>query len=718
MVMKVAIVYNRESNRVINLFGIPNREKYGLKAIKRIVDSLRKEGHQVQAFEGDKDLIDNLEHFMPRVIKGERPGMVFNLSYGIQGQARYTHVPSILEMVGIPYVGSGPLAHSLALDKVVAKMLFQQHGLPTPEYAVLETPDFVEPVLPYPLIAKPKNEAVSFGIRIVNNEMELREAAAHIFEQYQQAVLVERYIEGREINVGLLGNGIPEVFPPVELIFGEGGPPIYTYEDKKASVRRVTPLCPAPIGDELTLKAQDLARQAFKALGCCDCSRVDMRLDNDGNLYLLEINSLPSLSEYGSYVVGAEHIGLDFKGLVNRLMEVAGARYFSTPSPLPLKRSRKNTESTIFSFLTSRRDQMEDRLRKWTELSSRTDDLVGLQNARKENAKFFGDMGMVESASLTVDHTVTTWQTKGGFRDGTLLIAHLDVPLGLDMPLQPFHREPELLYGEGIGTSRAPLVIMEYTIRALQEARLLTRHRVGVLLYSDEGQDCRYSAKIIQHAAERAARVIILRPSIVEDGVIVERRGQRKYRFVVKGLPRRIDKNVQKIDVFRWAANKLLAFSDLSSPENRLSIATGDIRTQSYPTLLPHRIIASVLMTYKNPKNADEAEQKMRQLLAQKGFDWELDLISDRPPLPRRRKGLQMARNFSHWAEQMDIPFSVQSSALPSVAGLVPASIPVLCGMGAIAQNLYTPQESISRIGLLQRTLMITQYIASQGNAG
>ena len=99
--MKIAVIYNRSSKSVINLFGIPNREKYGVQAIRRIVDGLKKYGHQVKTFEGDKDLISNLEQFMPRVLKGERPGMAFNLSYGIQGQARYTHVPGILEMVGV-----------------------------------------------------------------------------------------------------------------------------------------------------------------------------------------------------------------------------------------------------------------------------------------------------------------------------------------------------------------------------------------------------------------------------------------------------------------------------------------------------------------------------------------------------------------------------------------------------------------------------------------
>jgi D-alanine-D-alanine ligase len=116
--MKIAIVYNRESRAVINLFGLPNREKYGLGTIKAITNALKKGGHQVKSFEGDKNLIQNLEAFMPSVITGERPGLVFNLSYGIQGKARYTHVPGMLEMLGVPYVGSSPDTHALALDKV------------------------------------------------------------------------------------------------------------------------------------------------------------------------------------------------------------------------------------------------------------------------------------------------------------------------------------------------------------------------------------------------------------------------------------------------------------------------------------------------------------------------------------------------------------------------------------------------------------------------
>ena len=162
--MKIAIIYNRESKAVINLFGLPNREKYGLKTIGIIKDAIRQCGHQVKTFEGDKNIIKNLEDYMPAVVSGERPGLVLNLSYGIQGKSRYTHIPSILEMIGIPYIGSDPLSQGLALDKVITKMILVQKGIPTPKFTVLEKPDdLFNDELNYPLIVKPKDEAVSYS---------------------------------------------------------------------------------------------------------------------------------------------------------------------------------------------------------------------------------------------------------------------------------------------------------------------------------------------------------------------------------------------------------------------------------------------------------------------------------------------------------------------------------------------------------------------------
>jgi D-alanine-D-alanine ligase len=711
--MKVAVVYNRESERVINLFGLPNREKYGKQSIKRITDSLKKAGHQVVAFEGDKDLVDRLEDFMPRVVKGERPGMVFNLSYGIQGQARYTHVPSILEMVGIPYVGSGPQAHSLSLDKVVAKMIFRQHGVPTPDFDILHGPGFNAPDLQYPLIVKPRNEAVSFGLKIVNDEQELRDAANVIFDTYKQPALVERYIEGREINVGLLGNNPPDAFAPAEILFGEGGPQIYTFEDKtRQSGREIGVECPASLDAEKSEEAQEIARNAFFALGCYDCARVDMRLDEDGNLYVLEINSLPSLGEHGSYVHGARDYGLDFTALVNKLVEVATIRYFGFAGH-SVSRPSGDHRSDIFGFLVENRDGLEKKTREWVELSSRTYDPVGLGSARKKMQSTMSDIGMEPVTELIDDRVAWTWQSKAGFDDGTLLVGHLDVPLGPETPFQPFRRDPETLYGEGIGCSRSPLVMTEYALRALRRVRRLKKIPVGVLLYSDEGRDCRYSADIIRAAASRAKQVLVLRPCMTDDNLVTQRRGMRTYWLNVDGTPLKYSQAKKKKEVLRWVMARLEAISQLSSAENRVSVFTMDIKAHHAPLRLPHQVWVSLLVTYPDVKLAETVETRIHEILGHETFRWRLEKVADRPPLKERKKNTSLVKTIIGIAEEIGYPIKTHSSTHPSAAGLVPASARVVCGMAPGTFNLYTPTESIARNSLTQRTLLLAHFLDS-----
>jgi len=713
--MKIAIVYNRESKRVINLFGVPNREKYGLKSITRISNALKEGGHHVIALEGDKDLLERLEEYMPSVLKGERPGMVFNLSYGIQGQARYTHVPGMLEMGGIPYVGSGPLAHSLALDKVVAKMIFKQEGIPTPDFAVLKDPDFEAPQLEYPLIVKPKNEAVSFGIRIAGNEGELREAADIIFEKFQQPVLAERYIDGREINVGLLGNNPPEAFPPAELLFGEGGPPIYTLEDKmQSSGREVIVQCPANISEALARKAQEIALHAFSVLGCYDCARVDMRIDGDENIFVLEINSLPSLGAHGSYTHAAEVVGLDFNALVNRLVDVASSRYFGTPKPPELSSKVKDPADKIFAFLTARRDRIEKRVKEWTRISSRTSDPVGIRTAVKEADRRFREFGLLPRKEST-NHSTWTWETPRGIDRGTLFIGHLDIPLDPDISVESFRRDPEHLYGEGVGSSRGPLVMLEYALGALRHARKLKNLPLGVLLYGDEGYSCRYSAELIHEAASRARRVLVLHPGNPGDKFVTQRRGRREYRLMVDGQPRRPGQVVKKPELFLRLCKTIQEIAALPSKQKRISISPVEFESKRYPMVLPHHLSVVLMMTYLEETDADDLKEEMEGLLKKSGFNWELDLLSDRPPLIERRNSLGLLDSLTKIAQKWEIPLAKESSVWPSAAGLVPPSVAALCGVGPVALNLYTPREAIQRVSLVQRTLLLAEFLAEDG---
>jgi D-alanine-D-alanine ligase len=698
---------------------MPNQETIGLKTIERIAGGLRRGGHQVKAIEGDKDLVDNLEHFMPRVVKGELPGLVFNISYGIQGQARYTHVPSILEMVGVPYVGSGPLAHSLALDKVVAKMIFKQQGIPTPEFVVMDNPNSPIPDVPYPAIVKPKNEAVSFGIKVVNNDKELIAGAEVIWEKFKQPILVEQFIEGREINVGLLGNNPPETLPPVELQFGSTGPAIYTYEDKKRnSGREISWDCPAKLDDSVFNQATEIARKAFEALGCYDCARVDMRLDSENKLYVLEVNSLPSLGEHGSYTIAAEHAGLDFGKLVCRLVDVASARYFGTPSPPDVVASKRSAGDKIFSHLIERRDTMEKEIKKWCQLSSRTSDPTGMREATKILTKFSKEMGLSEVEDLTDDRSVWTWQTKAGMDKGVLAILHLDVPMDLNVPATAFRRDPEWLYGEGIGTSRAPVVCLQYALRALRNIRRLSHIPFGLLVYTDEGRECRYSTKLVHAATAKASEVLVLRPGNLENYVITQRRGWRKYKFTVTGEARRVGKIYKKRGILRWTSDCLDGFAQLTSKEKRVAVAISELRTEAYPQMLPHRAISNVYVSYLNAKDADSADESMKRIIKTREFKCTLELISDRPPLKKSKKGEALYRNLKEIADQWEIPLDKEFSLSPSVGGLAPSKVPVICGVAPIARDVDTPQEAVLRISVLQRALLLAQYLSSKARNG
>jgi D-alanine-D-alanine ligase len=333
--MKIAVVRNRKNQGVVNRFGRPSPEVYGRKSVQRVMDALRAYGHEVQTFEGDGSLVGKLKQFIPPLENGQPDGLAFNMAYGIQGECRYTHVPAVLEMAGVPYTGSAPLGHALSLDKVITKQLLVQTGVPTPAFRVLGDPREHARGLRYPLIVKPRHESTSYGVRIVHERASLADAVQHIVAEYRQQALVEEYIDGREINIGLLGNHPLEVFTPVELDFGERECRIETWEDKfHKTPDEPQKRCPAPLDDSLVLELRRIAKVTFKATHCRDYARIDVRIDAEGRPYVLEINSMASLGAGGSYVLAARDRGYGFEALVNRIVDVAHARYFESPNPL------------------------------------------------------------------------------------------------------------------------------------------------------------------------------------------------------------------------------------------------------------------------------------------------------------------------------------------------------------------------------------------------
>ncbi len=329
--MKIAIVHNIKQSGVINRFGRLNKEMYFRDEIDAFIQALRESDHFVEEFDGDKYLLQKLEEFLPPIVQGEPLNcLVFNLAYGIQGNSRYSHIPAMLEMSGLPYTGSGPMTHGLALDKEMTKRILMQAGIPTPQFIMVEKNGRVEESLihdlRFPVIIKPKDEAASFGISVAHNHSELMINIGKTLLEFDQDILVEEFVDGREVNVAILGNGeSAEVFSPVEIDFSASGDSFQSHSGKKGG--RYGHICPAELNHDLTEKLKSITKATFKVLKCNDYARVDFRLDQQMNPYVLEINSMAAIHRNGSFFHAAKNAGYSYKAMLQKMVEVAISKY-------------------------------------------------------------------------------------------------------------------------------------------------------------------------------------------------------------------------------------------------------------------------------------------------------------------------------------------------------------------------------------------------------
>jgi D-alanine-D-alanine ligase len=327
--MHVAVVYNRDRKGTINVFGMQNKEWYPEETIQKVVKALEAGDHTVELIPADRHLLAKLNKFLPRLSKRRPNGIVLNLALGVQGKCRYTHVPSLLELAGIPYSGSNPMGHSLAQDKVVTKQILMASNLPTPNYRVYMEPELDAPYLKYPVIVKPRGEAASFGLKIVHDDESLKEAISELFEEYKQPALAEEFIDGREVNVSVLGNNPPQVLPVLELVLSKECQGVYSHDVKfkRTLKKKVKMVCPAELPPETAAYLQKLAVRTFEVLNIYDFGRVDFRLDKYNQPYILEMNSMASINPGSSFVRAAMIAGISYDQLINRIIEVAIDRY-------------------------------------------------------------------------------------------------------------------------------------------------------------------------------------------------------------------------------------------------------------------------------------------------------------------------------------------------------------------------------------------------------
>lgn len=231
-------------------------------------------------------------------------------------------IQGALELLGIPYTGSGLLASSLAMDKVATKRLWLQHGLPTPQFAVLDCradPAMNVQALGLPLIVKPPHEGSTLGVTRVQSAEQLPQALALACEHDDRA-LAEQFIQGRELTVPILGCGDDaRALPIIEIIAPDGN---YDYEHKYVS-NDTRYVCPAELPDALSRRIQDLSVQAYRVLGCEGWGRADLMLDAQNRPWLLEMNTSPGMTSHSLVPMGAKAQGMSYAQLCVAILSTA-----------------------------------------------------------------------------------------------------------------------------------------------------------------------------------------------------------------------------------------------------------------------------------------------------------------------------------------------------------------------------------------------------------
>lgn len=299
---------------------------------------LKAYGHEVRLIEGNDTAYLKL--------MAENMDIVFNMCEGLRGESRESHIPAMLEMLGIPYTGSGVLTLAVTLDKPLTKKILAFHNIPTAKFRVFQTEDEIDTGnMEFPVFLKPAHEGSSMGISpssLCNSHLEAVSEATRLIQLYKQPVLAEEFLSGREFTAGLVGNKEPQVFPIMEINFSEvpeAHGSIYSRQFKVEWSEDKYYSCPAQLSPELEEQIKDTALQAYHVLDCKDFARVDIRLDKHGIPNVIEVNPLPGMAPgFSDYPRIAEKAGWSYQELINGILACALKRYgllhLSTPVSL------------------------------------------------------------------------------------------------------------------------------------------------------------------------------------------------------------------------------------------------------------------------------------------------------------------------------------------------------------------------------------------------
>lgn len=325
--MRIGLTYDLRSDYLKEGYSLEETAEFDKEStIEGIENAIKIAGHQTQRIGNAPQLIKQLQ-------EGQKWDMVFNIAEGLYGEGRESLVPALLDMFKIPYVFSGPVTLGVSLNKAFAKQIVRDSGINTPAfYVVSKTADIAKVKLQYPLFAKPISEGTGKGIdsrSVINSQDELLSVCSQLLKKFNQPVLVEEFLPGREFTVGVLGTGEDAYVPgAMEIIYNKKeDQQIYSYETKENYEDLVEYIA---VDGELLVACKNVALGAWKALNCFDGGRVDVKVDRFGKMSFIEVNPLAGLNPITSDLpILCKLNGVSYQELMSEILKSAVKRNFN-----------------------------------------------------------------------------------------------------------------------------------------------------------------------------------------------------------------------------------------------------------------------------------------------------------------------------------------------------------------------------------------------------
>lgn len=502
----------------------------------------------------------------------------------------------------------------------------------------------------------------------------------------------------------------------------EGDPNAIQTQDDKMQ-KPLGKICPARLSDAQNEHLRQLARDAFNALNLCDFARIDVRMDQDGNPYILEINSMASLGGTGSYIHAAQTAGYTYETLVNRMLDVAAVRYFGQPAPetAPAANTTKADETQplrVRSHIRSNLTTMEDNLRGMVEMDTYVHNSEGVSQLGNWLATRLAQLGFTRRVyPQTEVGNVVYFVNHDRDRNDILLLSHLDTFYSY-RDYVGFREDGGRLYGSGVAESKGGLAAMLAAFQALRFTRRLRNVRCGVLLTSDDALGGRFGRKHVVELATTSRYVVGLKHGDANGGIVTTCSGQTDFQIELTNTKAATDGAAP--DVIKLLAQKLSGWYRLNAPEAGIFLKPTRIEGRTLYGLAPDFATASLFLRYREEEQIRALEQQVQDI-GRRNLPPKCQIrirkTVSRAPLGERAAVAAFYETVQDIARRLEVKVCPVERTTPSDISYTPDHVPALDGLGPVGGGTRTPGEYILRDSLIDRAAVLAMVIRHAAEA-